>query len=67
MKMDGLPNFLWLNATSVVSKGWKDALAGKALSIPGRQYQILSFIARYAPRPVIRKYGINVRKKQRGK
>jgi hypothetical protein len=65
MRMDKLPNFLWLNVNDVVQKGWDDARAGKALSVPGRQYQILSFIARYGPRPFIRKYGISIRKKQR--
>ena len=52
-------------ATSVVTKSWKDAKAGKAISIPGWQYLILSTIARIAPRPIVRKAGINVRRKQR--
>ena len=65
MKMSGLPPFLWLNADDVAEQGWKDALAGKAISIPSRRYKIISFIARYAPRPYVRKMGMNLRSKQR--
>lgn len=65
MRMSGLPPFLWLKADYVVAQGWKDALAGKAVSIPSRRYQAISFITRYAPRPFVRKIGMNLRKKQR--
>lgn len=65
MKMSGLPPFMWLNSDYVAKVGWKDALAGKAISIPARRYQVISFIARYAPRPMVRKIGMNLRKKQR--
>ncbi len=67
MKMTGLPNFLWLSAEEVVAKAWVDALAGKAISIPGKQYQILSTIARFGPRPLVRRLGIKIRVKQRSK
>jgi len=65
MKMAGLPPFLWLNADYVAREGWKDALAGKAISIPARRYKVISFITRYAPRPSVRKIGMNMRSKQR--
>jgi short-subunit dehydrogenase len=65
MRMTGLPNFMWLSSDQVVAKSWKYAKAGKAISIPGWQYLILSTIARVAPRPIVRKAGINVRRKQR--
>jgi short-subunit dehydrogenase len=65
MRMTGLPNFMWLSSDQVVAKSWKDAKAGKAICIPGWQYLILSTIARVAPRPIVRKAGINVRRKQR--
>lgn len=67
MKMTGLPNFLWLTSDEVVSKAWVDALAGKAICIPGRQYQILSTIARFGPRPLVRRLGMKIRVKQRSK
>jgi len=65
MKMKGLPNFMWLSAEKVVKKSWQDAKAGKVISIPGWQYLILSSISRFGPRPMVRRIGMNVRKKQR--
>ena len=65
MSMKGLPSFMWLNADALVEKAWLDALRGKAISIPGRQYQVLGFIMKYAPRPLVRKFGMKVRVKQR--
>ena len=65
MSMKGLPAFMWLNADTLVEKAWLDALKGKAISIPGWQYQILSFVMRFTPRPFVRKLGMKVRIKQR--
>ncbi len=60
-----LPEFLWLNSDEVVATAWADAKAGKALSIPGRQYQIISAIARFGPRPWVRKFGRVIRRRQK--
>jgi short-subunit dehydrogenase len=65
MKMTGLPNFMWLSAEKVVAHSWKDAKSGKAIVVPGWQYLILSSISRFGPRPMVRRIGMNVRKKQR--
>ena len=65
MKMSGLPNFMWLEADRVVAESWKAAQAGKAICIPGWQYKILSTIARFGPRPLVRKLGIKIRARQR--
>ena len=65
MKMTGLPNYMWLTTDQVVKKSWRDVKAGKVICIPGWQYMLLSTIARIAPRPIVRKAGINVRRKQR--
>lgn len=65
MKMSGLPQFLWMSADEVAEIGWRDALAGKAISVPGWQYKALSTFARFAPRPWVRRIGMNLRKKQR--
>ena len=65
MKMTGLPNFMWLEADRVVSESWQAALKGKAICIPGWQYKVLSAIARFGPRPLVRKIGIKVRARQR--
>ncbi|GBL28562.1 very-long-chain 3-oxoacyl-CoA reductase [Actinomycetota bacterium] len=67
MSMKGLPAFMWLNADKLVATAWKDAVAGKAVSVPGWQYQLLTFVMRNAPRPLVRKIGMNVRIKQRKK
>ena len=65
MYMKGLPNFMWLNADALVAKSWSDAQKGKAISIPGWQYQLLTFVMRFTPRPIVRKIGMSVRTKQR--
>lgn len=67
MRMRGLPEFMWLDADHVTSTAWADATAGKAISVPGRQYLIISMITRFGPRPLIRKLGMRVRIKQRTK
>ncbi len=61
IRMTGLPSFMWLKADEVVAKGWADAIAGKAISVPGWQYAALSTAIRIAPRPFVRKLGINVK------
>ncbi len=65
MKMNGLPEFLWLDAREVVVAAWRAAQKGKALSVPGSQYKLLTFLMRYIPRPIVRKVGMNARKRQR--
>jgi len=65
MKMDALPNFMWLDADFLVAKSWADAQAGKAISIPGWQYRVMVWIAKNAPRVWMRRTGITVRSKQR--
>ena len=67
MSMKGLPAFMWLNSDKLVAKAWKDAVGGKVVSVPGWQYQLLTFVMRNAPRPMVRKIGMNVRVKQRNK
>lgn len=65
MSMKGLPVFMWLNPDALVAKSWKDARKGKAISVPGWQYQLVTFVIRLAPRPMVRKIGMNIRVKQR--
>ena len=65
IKMGGLPEFMWLSAEKVVAKSWSDALSGKAVSVPGWQFLILSMISRFGPRPFVRRVGMSMRKKQR--
>ena len=65
IKMGGLPEFMWLSAEKVVAKSWSDTLSGKAVSVPGWQFLILSMISRFGPRPFVRRVGMSMRKKQR--
>jgi len=65
MKMSGLPNFMWLNSDELVAKAWKDALAGKPVSVPGWQYKLLVGLISIVPRSLVRRLGMNLRVKQR--
>jgi len=65
MKMAGLPNFMWLNSDVLVAKAWKDAVAGKPVSIPGWQYKTLVALISLVPRAIVRRLGMNLRVKQR--
>ena len=65
MSMKGLPSFMWLDSDKLVEKAWVDALKGRAVSIPGWQYQLLVFIIHTVPRSLVRKVGMNLRAKQR--
>lgn len=65
MKMDSLPKFMWLDADDVVQTAWNDAKAGKAISIPGRQYRLIYMVTRFAPRNLVRKGGFSFRRRQR--
>ncbi len=65
MSMKGLPSFMWLDSDKLVAKAWSDALKGEAVSIPGWQYQLLIFVIQGLPRSLVRKVGMNLRKKQR--
>jgi short-subunit dehydrogenase len=56
---------MWLTVDQVVAQSWKYAKAGKVICIPGWQYLILSTVARIAPRPLVRKLGMGVRRRQR--
>jgi short-subunit dehydrogenase len=65
MRMQGLPGFMWLDVDHVVRTAWRRAQAGKLLAVPGWQYKLLSAVARLAPRVLVRRAGINVRRRQR--
>jgi short-subunit dehydrogenase len=65
MKMAGLPKFMWLNSDELVTKAWKDTLAGKPVSIPGWQYKSLVALISVLPRALVRSLGMNLRVKQR--
>lgn len=63
MSVKALPNFVWLNSDHLVEKAWRDALKGRAISVPGWQYKALRFIITVIPRSLVRKLGVNLRAK----
>lgn len=65
MKMKGLPDFMWLDSDRLVAAAWSDAQAGKAVSVPGWQYKLLVGVISSTPRRIVRKIGMNLRKRQR--
>jgi short-subunit dehydrogenase len=46
---------MWLDVDKVVKTSLKDFARNKPVSVPGLQYKILSFVAQYLPRPVVRR------------
>jgi short-subunit dehydrogenase len=50
-----LPDWMWLDAPQLVTAALADFRRGKAVSIPGGQYKTLMTVARYAPRPWVRR------------
>lgn len=65
MRMTGLPSFLWLSADFVTEVAWRDLHRGKAISVPGWQYKLLMGLIGSLPRPLVRRYGLRVKSKQR--
>lgn len=55
MDVDHLPDWMWLDAPDVVRAALGDFHRGKPVSVPGAQYKALSTLARYLPRPVVRR------------
>lgn len=67
MKMGAVPSWMWSTADEVATAAWEAANAGKAISVPGISYKVISMISRFGPRPFVRKMGMNVRVRQRQK
>ena len=50
----GIPEFMWLEADSVVRSCLDDVGKGKVISVPGPQYKVAAAALRLLPRPVVR-------------
>lgn len=55
MDVDHLPEWMWLQAPDLVRAALSDFARGRPVSVPGAQYKVLSTLARYLPRPLIRR------------
>lgn len=63
METRTIPNWMWLETRSVVATALKDFENGRPLSVPGIQYKLLSLVAQYFPRPVVRNLSTRSRRK----
>jgi uncharacterized protein len=55
MDLSALPEFFWLNADDVAAQSLSSLEKGHAISVPGRQYQVLALATQYLPRPLVRR------------
>jgi uncharacterized protein len=53
MDMSRVPGWMWLEAQQVVDQAMRDLLAGKAVSVPTRRYQLLTAASRHLPRRLV--------------
>ncbi|TWP39007.1 SDR family NAD(P)-dependent oxidoreductase [Leekyejoonella antrihumi] len=54
IRHDGMPGFMWLDADHLVRDCLADVEKGKVISVPGRQYKLISTALRSVPRPLVR-------------
>lgn len=57
MEIDGIPEWMWLDAQEVVDRALRDVRKGRPISVAGSQYKALSLAAQYLPRPLVRVLG----------
>ena len=55
MNISEIPQWMWLDVDQVVERALADVRRGHAVSVPGRQYKVLSALARHAPRALVRR------------
>jgi short-subunit dehydrogenase len=51
-----VPRLLWLDVDRVVDDALADFDAGKALSIPGKRYKVITAVSRHVPAGVLRRF-----------
>ncbi|RNI25298.1 SDR family NAD(P)-dependent oxidoreductase [Flexivirga caeni] len=54
IRHNGFPDFMWLQADSLVEQCLADVDRGKVISIPSPQYKVVSAALRLLPRPIVR-------------
>ncbi len=62
MEIQTIPNWMWLDVDHVVKRSLSDFAKSKPVSVPGAQYKVLSLIAQYLPRPLVRKISVASRR-----
>jgi len=54
METQTIPAWMWLDVNHVVSKSLQDFAKRRPVSVAGAQYKVLSLVAQYLPRPLVR-------------
>jgi hypothetical protein len=54
IRTGSLPGPLWVDLQELVSEALADVAKGKVISIPTRRFRVLMFVARHAPRSLVR-------------
>jgi len=54
---EGIPSWMWLSARTVVSQSLRDAVRGRAVSIPSIRYKLLAGLARILPTRITARIG----------
>ncbi len=54
LRMDSMPDFMWLEATHLVSSCLDDVERGRVVSVPGVQYKAIVGLLRLVPRSLVR-------------
>jgi hypothetical protein len=65
MRMSRLPEFMWLDAPTVVRQGLDDAAKGKIVSVPGVQYKTLVGVMNAVPRVLVRDVSSSLARRRR--
>jgi short-subunit dehydrogenase len=55
MDVSGVPSWLWLDPRDVVATSFRDAAAGRPVSVAGAQYRLLAAALQQAPRWLVRR------------
>jgi short-subunit dehydrogenase len=56
VKRDAVPRLLWLDVDRVVDDALADWDAGKALSIPGKRYKVITAVSRHTPTALLQRF-----------
>ncbi len=59
--MSKTPDFLWLDADTVVRDGLRDLRRGKMVSVPDWKYKTMVFAVRHMPRPLLQRVARDTR------
>jgi short-subunit dehydrogenase len=66
MGVEAIPGWAWLDAHRVASEGLADARSGRPVSVPSTRYSAASLVAKYVPRPIVRRVTVQAIQPRRG-